>query len=192
MERKFIRSFFAIPLSPACRHNINSIEMQLKKILPRDIRWVNPSNLHITLKFFGEFNTMQIPGIYESLRTRLSQVNQFEIIFRNLGIFPNKLKPKIIWVGLSNQNELLKIFHEIENKAIELGYSKEAREFSPHLTIGRVKNVLSKPSEISTVIDNLGFGEICRSQAERVVFYQSNLTPQGPIYSELFHLNLNP
>ena len=65
MESKLIRSFFAIPISPDCRQKINSIEQELKNVFPSGIRWVNTDNLHVTLKFLGEFDSKLIPKIYQ-------------------------------------------------------------------------------------------------------------------------------
>lgn len=191
MERKLIRSFFAVPLTPECRQKINYIEQELKKVLPSGIRWVNTDNLHVTLKFIGEFDSLLIPKVYKLLETGLSTTDQFDITFQNLGVFPNNLKPKVVWVGLSNPVELIKIFQGIENATNELGFPKEARGFSPHVTIGRVKNDTSDPSKVGAIINKLRIGEIGQSHADRVVFYQSNLTPGGPVYTELFHIPLN-
>ena len=190
MESKLIRSFYAIPVSPNCRQKFNTIEQELKKVLPSGIRWVSTDNLHVTLKFLGEFDSKLIPKIYKLLETGLSTKNQFEMIFQNLGVFPKTQKPKVVWIGLGNPIELINIFNEIESAVNELGYPKEERGFSPHVTIGRVKNHASDLSKIAAIIYKLNIGEICRSHADRVVFYQSSLTPTGPVYSELFHIHL--
>ena len=191
MESKLIRSFFAIPVSSDCRQKINAIEQELKIVFPSAIRWVNADNLHVTLKFLGKFDSRLIPNIFELLKTGLSPIGQFDLTFQNLGVFPNKLKPKVVWVGLVHPNELLNIFQEIEDAAAELGYPKESRGFSAHVTIGRIKNEASGSTKIGATINNLMIGEICRSRVDRVIFYQSTLTPGGPVYSELFHLPLN-
>ena len=190
MESKLIRSFFAIPVSPDCREKINSIAQELKKILRSGIRWVNIDNLHVTLKFLGKFDSKLIPNIFKLLETGLSTTCQFDLKFQNLGVFPNKIKPKMIWVGLDYPIELIELFRKIENVAMELGYPKEDRGFSPHVTIGRVRIDADDPSEIGTKIEKMSIGEICQSLTDRIVFYQSSLTPSGPVYSELFHLAL--
>ncbi len=191
MESKQIRAFFAIPLSLDCRQEINSIEQELKNVLPSGIRWVNANNMHVTLKFIGNFDLKHIPNILKILKTGLFPIGQFDLAFQNLGVFPNELNPKVVWVGLIHPIELINIFREIENAAAELGYPKEDRGFSPHVTIGRVKNEVSDTAKIGASINNLKLGEICRSHVDRVVFYQSVLTPGGPVYSELFQLPLN-
>jgi RNA 2',3'-cyclic 3'-phosphodiesterase len=191
MERKLIRSFFAISLSPECNQEIKTIQQELEPLFPSTIRWVNTDNLHVTLKFLGEFDSKLIPNIYELLNTGLSTTGQFDLTFQNLGVFPNKFKPKVVWIGLVYPFELMNIFREIDNAAEEMGYPKEDRGFSPHVTIGRVNNKASDSLIIGTTINNLKMGEICRSHVDRVVFYKSVLTQTGPVYSELFQLPLN-
>jgi RNA 2',3'-cyclic 3'-phosphodiesterase len=190
MENNTIRSFFAIPVPAPCRQKINEVISGLKKDLSTVFRWVNTENLHLTLKFLGEFKSTDIQLIKNKLEPSFSTLNQFELIYQNLGVFPNERKPRVIWIGLNYPDELRRIFQEIENAALELGYLKEERGFSPHITIGRVKNDANDLSKISSVIKNLNVGEICTSQVNRLIFFQSTLMPAGPVYSELFHLLL--
>jgi len=190
MESKLIRSFFAIPVSPDCRQKIDALEQKLKDTLPSGIRWVDVDNMHVTLKFLGKFDSNYISDFFTLLKTGFSEIGQFDLSFQNLGVFPNKLKPKVVWVGLARSIELINIFQEIEDAAAKLGYPREERGFSPHLTLGRVKSETPKPEKIGTVINNLNIGEICRSHVDHIVFFQSKLTPGGPVYSELFQLPL--
>jgi len=191
MESKFIRSFLAIPLSPDCRHKINALELKLKEIIPSGIRWVNVDNLHITLKFLGEFDLKHIPDFFNFLKTGFSQIGQFNLTFQNLGVFPNKFNPKVVWVGLAHPIELINIFQGIEGAAAKMGYPREKRIFSPHVTIGRVKNEMPDPAMLDETIHKLKIEKICRCHVDKVVFLKSELTPGGPIYSELFQLSLN-
>jgi 2'-5' RNA ligase len=190
MESKNIRSFFAISVSSDCRQEINKIILDLRRDFPSVIKWVNTDNLHLTLKFLGEFKSGDIQQIEKMLRPVLSLSAQFDLTFQNLGVFPNERKPKVVWIGLSYPDELKLIFQKIENIALELGYPKEERGFSPHLTIGRVKFDASDLLKIGAIIKNKKVGEVCQSHVGRVIFYQSYLTSTGPVYSELFHLPL--
>ena len=192
MENNNIRSFFAIPISSVCRQEINMIVLELKKDLSSDIKWVNAENLHLTLKFLGEFRPNEIPLIEKMLRPALSSFKQFQLSFQNFGVFPNNQKPKVIWIGIRYPKELEQIFQEIENAAENLGFPKEDRGFSPHITIGRVKNDSHDLFKIGTVIKNKYVDEICISHVYEVIFYRSNLTPTGPIYTKLFQIPLKP
>ncbi len=193
MESITLRSFFAIPLSPQCRQEFNKIILGLEKDFPLCISWVNNENLHITLKFLGEFKPKDILPIKNSLISALSATNSFTLSFKELGVFPNFRKPKVVWVGISPSDELFRLFQDIESVAIALGYPKEERGFSPHITIGRIKNNRKDCdlSGISTLYRNRNIGVICESHIEEVVFFQSKLTYIRSIYTELFSIRLN-
>ncbi len=191
MDYKSIRAFVALPLSLDCRQRIKAVKQDLLSLLPPIIRWVNVDYLHVTLKFFGEFDPKLIPNFSNSLKVRLTSIGQFDLKIQNLGVFPNKNKPKVIWVGLDQPYELGIIFREIENAAVELGYPKDERGFSPHVTIGRVSNEALEPARIGAAILNYEEAEICISHVDQIIFFQSTLRPEGPIYSELFQLPLD-
>ena len=192
MENKIIRSFFAIPVSAACRQEINKCVMELKKNLPPVLRWVDIENIHITLKFLGEFNSNDIAPLKNKLETVLSTANQFSLTFQNLGVFPNERKPKVVWIGINSPSQLKLLFEEVEKAAFALGYPIEERGFSPHITLGRVKNDVNNQDlfQIGRFIQNRKVGEICKSQVKGVTFFQSKLSPAGPVYSELFFIGL--
>lgn len=190
MKSNKIRTFFAIPVSLDCRQEIDRIVLELKKDLPSVIKWVNINNLHVTLKFIGEFDSNDVPIIEKILRPVLFLTEQFELTFQSLGVFPGERNPKVVWVGINYPDELMKIFQEIESAALKLGYPKEERGFSPHVTIGRVKNNANDLLKIATTIKNKKVGVICLSKVNEVILYQSNLAPTGPVYSELFCLPL--
>jgi len=185
-----IRSFFALPTSSDCRKEIIKIITDLKQSLPSGIKWVNSDILHLTLKFLGEFDPLDIPAIESTLKPIFSSINSFHLTFQSLGVFPNLSKPKVIWIGINYPESLMRLFQEIEESAFILGYPKESRPFSPHLTIGRVKNEPSDLNKIGLFLKRNPKSEICSTLVDNVVFLQSKLTPSGPVYSELFHLSL--
>jgi 2'-5' RNA ligase len=162
----------------------------LKKEMPSVIKWVDINNVHLTLKFMGKFNSSDIAPMKKRLEIAFSGFSQFNLKLFNLGFFPNQRQPKIIWVGVSFPDQLKQLFANIEETAFSLGYSKEQREFSPHITMGRVKEN-SGPSDllqIGRIMRNKKECEICISEVKELAFIQSELTPTGPVYSELFSI----
>ena len=190
MENKTLRTFFATPISAACRQEINKVVQKLEKDLPSEIRWVNIKKLHITLKFLGEFKSNDIELIKNRLESVFSTTRQFDLKFQNLGVFPNERRPKVVWIGIASPAQLKPVFEEIEKATLGLGYPNEVRGFSPHITIGRVKNDKNNQGllQVAKVFQNMKFGEICKSHVEGIAFIQSKLTPAGPLYSELFSI----
>jgi RNA 2',3'-cyclic 3'-phosphodiesterase len=190
MENNIVRSFFAIPFSKNCLKYLSEIILQLKKEMPSVIRWVDINNVHLTLKFLGEFNSSDIAPIKKRLEIAFSGISQFNFKLFNLAFFPNERKPKIIWVGVSLPDQLKQLIAIIEETAFSLGYSKERRDFTPHVTIGRVKEN-SDPSDllqIGRIVGNKKECEICISEVKEIVFIRSDLTPTGPVYSDLFSI----
>jgi 2'-5' RNA ligase len=192
MENKIIRSFFAIPLSDTCRLEINQSVKKLINEMPPVIKWVDIKNIHITLKFLGEFNSNDITPIKNKLATSLSTVNQFDLIFQNLGVFPSVQEPKVIWIGISSPVQLVQLFEGVEKAALSLGYPKEVRGFSPHITVGRVKKGVDVQDlfQIVKLIQNRKVNEVCKTRIDKISLFQSKLMPAGPVYSELFSIIL--
>jgi RNA 2',3'-cyclic 3'-phosphodiesterase len=193
MENKIIRAFFAIILSELCRQNLSEIILQLKKEMPSVIKWVDINNVHLTLKFMGKLNSRDIDPMKKRLEIAFSGFDQFNLKLFNLGLFPNERNPKIIWVGASISDQLKQLFAILEETAFSYGYSTEQRDFTPHFTIGRVKeNVITRDLlQIGRIMQGKKECEICISKVKGFTFFQSELTPTGPIYSELFSIPFN-
>jgi RNA 2',3'-cyclic 3'-phosphodiesterase len=192
MENNNIRSFVAISLSDHCRKNLAEIILHLKKEMPPVIKWTDLKNIHLTLKFLGTFNSRDIGSFRRKLENAFSGFGQFNLNISTLGVFPNERKPKIIWVGASSSDSLKQLFSIIEEAAFSLGYSKEERNFNPHITIARVKDYANSDHllEIGRKIQANKDSEICISEVNSFSFFQSELTSSGPVYSELFTVEL--
>jgi RNA 2',3'-cyclic 3'-phosphodiesterase len=190
MENKTIRSFFALPLSDLCRQNLAEIIQGLKKEMPPVIKWMDIDNIHLTLKFLGDIKPEDINIMKKKLEFAFSGFDEFSLKIFNLGVFPNERKPKIIWVGASYPDPLKQLFSIVEETAFLLGYSKEQRDFTPHITLGRVRYNVSYQNllKIGGVLHDKKDCEICISKAAELSFIKSELRPSGPVYSELFSL----
>jgi 2'-5' RNA ligase len=109
----------------------------------------------------------------------------FEVEIKGLGVFPNLRRINVIWAGIRRgANELRSIFHQLEPKLRDLGFQPDAKGFSPHLTIARVKTSRNKTELIKIIkeLENYEFGLV---KAKCLRLKKSVLTPQGPIYSVL-------
>jgi 2'-5' RNA ligase len=148
-----------------------------------DIKFVETENIHLTLKFLGE--------IEQSLVEQVSQVVEgtsfqpFTARIERVGVFPNLRRPRVVWAGITEgASRLEEIWSEIDGKLSKLGFERERRRFSPHITIGRVRSGRNRDKlvhEISSLSDYV-FGEL---HVDRVALKKSVLTPRGPIYSTL-------
>ncbi len=135
-----IRSFTAIELPPALKEEIARYIEELRKT-QRGIKWVKAKNLHITLKFIGERSAAMTKKITDALDTINYKDGKFSLEAAEIGAFPNKRKPRVIWIGLNAAppESLVNLQAAVENHLNSIGIEKEKRPFSAHLTIGRIK-----------------------------------------------------
>jgi 2'-5' RNA ligase len=187
-----LRTFLAIELPDSTKNKIFDFIQPHRDLTKSLIRWVNWENLHITLKFLGEFDQTHVHQLNNLLTNCLNVIPVFKIHFDRIGAFPNLQKPKVVWLGFDYPENLHLIYRHIEENILKLGYEGDDRPFSPHLTLGRVRRYLSK-SEIKNVgqiMSSVEFNFQSEFMVEKITFFQSDLTREGPIYTKLFETNL--
>ena len=148
-----------------------------------DIKFVEPENIHLTLKFLGEIEQSlveQVTNVVEG-----TSFQPFTARIERVGVFPNLRRPRVVWAGITDgASQLEEIWSELDDKLGRLGFERESRRFSPHLTIGRVRSGRNRDKlvhEVSSLSDYV-FGEL---HVDRVALKKSVLTPKGPIYTTL-------
>lgn len=184
-----MRLFIALPLP-------SPIESLLKEIIEHfkpfggKVKWVDPRNIHLTIKFLGETDPELVPDIKKSLDRVIPNFSTISCEINKLGAFPNLNRPRVFWAGLSGQLEILsKLAKHVDLEMHALGFEKESRKFKPHLTLGRVKR-------------DGGLNDLCRAIKDyslspaaldfgQLVLFKSTLTPQGPVYERLYQVNLD-
>jgi 2'-5' RNA ligase len=179
---KMKRLFIAIDLPLELKEKIYEYELELKKIIERGVKWVELENIHITLRFLGETDEEKIIDIEKIMDSMSANFYPFLISIGGLGAFPNLKNPRVIWIGIGKgENELRELSDKLETKIRKLGFRKEEREFSPHLTIGRVKEKINLKDEIM----NFNIPDIM-FLSEELTLFESKLTPSGPIYTTVY------
>lgn len=135
-----IRSFVAIELPDDIKNQIESYIFELHKFASK-LKWVRKESLHITLKFLGNQPPQKVDNVIISLLPLGDYCKRFKIAIKNLGSFPNQHRPRVIWLGIEAiPRELFFQTHAwIENQLDGIGFEKEQRKFSPHLTLARIK-----------------------------------------------------
>jgi len=184
-----MRSFIALEINEAIRSKLGHLQARLKTA-GADVTWVAPHAIHLTLKFLGD-----IPGdTIEKIRTILDDiartVHPFEIDIGSLGVFPKPDFPRVVWVGLEKgAQESTDLAENIEERLESIGFPKEERSFKPHLTIGRVRTPRNKDA-LKAKILSTSIDERPSHLVSSIVLFQSDLTPQGPIYTKLHESRL--
>ena len=188
-----LRAFVAIELPLVTQDAIQKQTARLQQPLgDKYIRWVAPANLHVTLKFLGDVTATHMDFIKQAL-TRLTATHpEFDLQIGGLGSFPNSKQPRVLWVGLHAPAALAALQSDVEASMVKLGYEKEERAFSAHLTIGRVKQNPSSAElqQIRTTLETTQLGNIHPTRVDSIHLYQSELKSTGSIYTKLFSSKL--
>lgn len=188
-----IRAFIALDIPSHIQEEIEKQTSRLRKTMGEDsVRWVPPNNMHLTLKFLGNIPTSHVDFLKAMMTQASALVHPFEIHVIRFGSFPNSKRPHVLWAGIHAAAELLSLQKKIEDGATRLGYEKEVRSFSPHLTIGRVRQGLPEQDlrKISNALFEIQHGKIGTTRVDSIHLYQSDLNSEGSIYTKLFSTTL--
>jgi len=180
------RGFIAIDIKVTSQ--IITFEKEIAKT-GADVKLVEPGNIHITVKFLGDTDENHIDAIEQSIKESALAVKPFPIILKGTGVFPNQNYMKVIWIGINDEGNIETIARAIDEKLEPLGFKKESRGFSPHLTIGRVKTARNK-DQLLKVIGNYNAVEFTIQNVQSITLKKSELTPNGPIYTTLRDVSL--
>lgn len=175
-----LRAFLALPLSRLFSHELSPFMDELRRDYP-DIRWVLPTEVHLTLHFFGSVAPEEIEKISKAVGPLTKNASPIELYLERIGGFPNLGRPRVIWVGFGGDVADLKTFHHaLEQNLCAAGFESEKHEFKPHLTLGRVREG-RRPPDLSSIT----FTVTSRKKIGEIVLFQSHLTPQGAHYEAL-------
>jgi 2'-5' RNA ligase len=184
-----MRCFIAIEMPANIRQSIADVIEKCNKKF-KGIKWVAPEKIHITLKFLGEVNEGLMPEIQKRLARVCAARDIFSIAIKGAGAFPNFKYPNVLWIGIDESEELKRLYEDIEDVLSELGFERESRKYSPHLTIGRVKDrkgIEPVIKEIYTFKDAF-FGSI---DVNEILLMRSVLKSEGAEYSKIAGFQLS-
>ncbi len=184
-----IRAFVAIHLSPEIIHNLEQVLQDLQGRWPEaPVRWVPAHNIHLTIKFLGDVSVANLPLLTRTLQAEAARHAPFEVSVGKLGAFPSTRRPRVIWVGVEAPPGLYALQQGVEAELARLGYAAEERDFSPHLTLGRVgRNAGSDDlPRLSALLTSVKVGFLGATRVQSVQFFRSDLQPSGAVYTALF------
>ena len=188
-----IRAFIAVNLSKDILDRINQVSKDLHDSMKGvPIRWVPVENIHLTLKFLGNVSTSNLEILKDILGKVVSGHHECDISVGGIGAFPKLHNPRVIWIGMEVPQELVALQHNIEVETARLGYSREHRPFSPHLTFGRVSRNASTEDvhAIAEVLDTYKVGFLGATRLKTVYLYRSDLKPDGAVYTPIYSAEL--
>jgi len=194
-----LRAFIAIQLSDEMKRQIGSVQAELKREVSGSGRggkavkigkvgWTQPEGIHLTLKFLGDIQETQVEALREILHKAAAPARPFTLEARGLGAFPNPRAPRVIWLGLHGSHddmaELQRLQAAVEDGVAGLGFPKEARAFTPHLTLARIRDRVQTGAlePVLTAQQNRVVGEFAASSVELI---KSELRSSGAVYTTL-------
>lgn len=179
-----MRLFVAVDLPKNVKGHLSEIQEELKKEEAK-ITWVNPGNMHLTLKFLGEVDDSTIEKIKEILGT--IKFRKFRLTLDQIGVFPNESYITVIWVGPKEHDDLFEL-----HKMVDFSLSKISpaeRQFLGHITLGRVKFVKDK-KKFSEKMHSIKVKDMS-FEIDRFFLVKSELKPSGPEYEHIAEYMLN-
>jgi 2'-5' RNA ligase len=188
-----IRTFIAIELPQDVKATLSRLQTDLGAGKDNSVKWVNPDSIHLTLKFLGNVNADAIPQVINAMENLAKNANPLSLRVSEVGTFPNTRSPRVVWVGLKGDTETLSgLQQHLERSLAAIGFPPENKAFSPHLTLGRVRNGI-RPSQRLALADRLSIAKL-KIRPEMYItsinLMKSDLTPQGAIYTQLASIGL--
>ncbi len=185
-----MRTFIAIEISQHIK------EALLNFITPcqgdnRNVKWVKPRGMHLTLKFLGEISEERIVDIQKQLQKIGSEHSVFSLHIQGLGTFPpGSKRPRVLWAGIEEPQPVIRLQKDVEESFEKIHFPREKRDFHPHLTIGRVKNPYGIDKLLS-MFNNNPHTEFGRMIVKHITLFKSTLKPSGAEYTKICEASLS-
>jgi 2'-5' RNA ligase len=182
-----MRCFIAINIPEEIRTELTGLQKELAgrmDLRKGDVKWAEPEGMHLTLKFLGEVPDNQITEVFNVVKEVAGRHPAFDFAVREVGSFGGR-SARVLWVGAGLESpELLKLQQDLEEKLAEAGWPKEGRQFSGHLTLCRIRNSKAgeKLGQLAQQYEDFDLGTV---RADSITVYESQLRPEGPIYTPL-------
>jgi RNA 2',3'-cyclic 3'-phosphodiesterase len=177
-----MRAFLAVEVDPHLIYKIKDVQKKLGEANAM-VKFVETENLHFTFKFLGDITPEKSETIIEMVEEQVKKYSPFKITIKGTGVFPNMGYIRVLWLGVEHPGAFSKVQREMDEEFAKMGFKKE-RSYIPHLTIGRVKGTQNKDALVSAV-EELENVEIGTMNIDRLTLKKSELTPVGPMYTDL-------
>ena len=186
-----IRTFIALDLGKPIRDKAVALQESLARS-GADVKWVEEENLHVTLLFLGEVDDRELPDVCRAVADGCEGRRGFAMSVEGVGCFPNPRRPRVVWIGIGNGvQEVVALHDALEEKLLELGcYRREERQYTPHITLGRVKRDDSPTDELASLLAKKANWQAGEVAVREVLVMSSELTRDGPVYTVLSRAKL--
>ena len=193
MDNQQIRSFIAIELPKELKCGLIQLQNELKSTRYSFVKWVAPEDIHLTLKFLGNIAIHKVDEVIESIDKASEGIWRFQLETTDLGVFPNLRSPKVFWLGVGGSlDALIALQKRIDDVLEPMGFVAEKRNFTPHLTLARMRESASSQNrrDFAELIAKTHFDIKYKIEVNSVSLMMSQLLPSGAVYSRLAEVKL--
>ena len=181
---KRVRTFVALELTGSIRNRAVRMQGMLASTVT-DTKWVEPENLHITLKFLGEVDERDIYQVCRIAQQVAERHEPFELVVQGVGAFPHARRPRVLWAGVEEGAEpLRRLQEELEAEYAAAGWNPEGRRFQPHVTLGRIRRPRTTQG-LEEFIKQHEHWKAGQMEVDELVVMSSELSKRGPVYAVL-------
>ncbi len=198
-----VRTFVAVELPEEVKVQLGEIETRLNRQIVmslgamtagKALKWVEPTAVHVTLKFLGSVAAERLNEIESALKRAAAGKAPFTIELTGLGAFPNTNRPRVIWVGAHGQVvELGNLQADVDAQLVDLGFPQETRPFSPHLTLARLREGTNQQElrKIGEIVNNNAQTESITVKIDTISLMRSDLSRVGARYTRMAEIALS-
>lgn len=180
-----IRSFLAFELPEGIKKTVARISGEIRHS-DLDARWVKPENIHLTVVFMGNIKSDELEFLGAEVEKVCSEYGIFDIALKGMGYFPNRQRPRVLWMGLDGNLERMSQFRDdLQKSLIVFGIKEEKRRFIPHLTLARFRSMRNKGSELEGILKAYEVFESPYESVSELFLFKSELKPGGAVYTKL-------
>lgn len=184
-----LRTFIAVVASAEIRRSAAKV-VEILRPATGDVKWVAAENMHWTLQFLGELDTLEIPIVCDAVAKAVTNIDAFELECRGVGAFPAPDRPRTLWLGAGvGAQAMVALQSAIQAKLDRLGYRGESRRYVPHITLGRAGRN-APPRTLVRELAGLAEFEAGTMLVDEVTVFSSQLKPEGPVYEVLARARL--
>ena len=188
-----LRLFVAVTLPAEARDTLAQVVARLRDAGLRGVRTVAPEGVHVTLKFLGNVEAGRVRELSDALDAAAGGVAPFELAVEGAGAFPDERAPRVLWAGVAGDTDALAaLARRVDEACAALGFPRERRAFSPHLTIARLRDTASAEDRrrAGEALAAIRLDNATPFVVDAVQLIKSTLTPSGAVYETLHTVRL--
>jgi 2'-5' RNA ligase len=188
--RQQVRTFVAVEIDDSVLAHAARLIGAFRAV-PADVKWVDPQNMHLTVKFLGDVDVREVHQVCQAVQKAVADLAPFELELHGTGAFPNLTRPRTIWLGVrAGAEAMTELNRRVEAELGTLGYPREGRAFTAHLTLGRVRGGGEELADLGRLVAQHADEPIGATGVDRLVIFSSQLARTGPVYEPLGHADL--